>query len=305
MPKHHDIPLEWAKFLTETLGLKLKLGGDEIKKRTLDKLKKLLDEETPPSAAEWALFAQYFSRIGFGGGRRLSARDFELALRMLNNKNFPVPPRLHTLVKFAERNADEAELTRLAGILLNRLDEGAERYQELGVKPSKQIKRLAVGLNALPAEALLPHKEVMLSLATRPSAQRNGYAALRRLAVFGDEAVPTLLGLMKVGYEGGEHFYRKSQYQHPYLAGLGGLCQAGPEGATALPELRHLMTEGKLPDHASYGRLLFTTLLRLGEDKDQVRPLFKAAARNKSNATDKHFNAFVARAFSKNQRCYF
>ncbi|MCP5084750.1 MAG: hypothetical protein GY948_23940 [Alphaproteobacteria bacterium] len=142
-------------------------------------------------------------------------------------------------------------------------------------------------------------------MASRPDVQWHGYIALQRLAVFGDDAVPTLFALMKVGLEGGKHFYRKSQFQHPYLGGLCGLCQAGAKATCALPELRQLTAEGMLPDHASYGGLQFTTLLRMGEDKEQVRALFVAAARNKSNATGRHFDRLVTRALKKKQKCYY
>ncbi|NNF78877.1 MAG: hypothetical protein HKN05_12690, partial [Rhizobiales bacterium] len=298
-------PSEWTEFLEGKLGFKLRLAGEETKKKTLDKLRKLLDEETPPSAADWALLAQYFDRLGLGRSARVDANDFKLAVRMLNNKDYPAPPSLHKLVNYAARSASEPELAALAGILVNRLSDASERYEGLGAKPAQQIKHLALGVRALPGKALLPHKEAMMALASRPDVQRHGYIALQRLAVFGDEAVPTLLTLMKAGLDGGEHFYRKPQFQHPYLGGLRGLCMAGSNATTALQDLRQLTAAGKLPDHASYGRLLFTTLLRVGEDKEQVRSLFMAAERNKANATDKHFDRLVAGALKKKRMCYF
>ena len=298
-------PSEWAEFLIGKLGLDLTLRGDDTRKKALDKLRKHLDEGTPPSPADWALFSQYFDRIGIGRNTRMSAGDFELGLRMLESREFPAPPRLHNLVKYAGRHADAAEMARLAGLLIGRLNDDAQQYQALGAKPGEQIKRLAFGVRALPDAALLPYRDVMISLASRADVQLDGYVALRRLAVYGDDAVPALLALMKAGLEGGEHFYRDNRFQHPYLGGLQGLCLAGANAASALQELRQLAVAGKLPDHASYGRLLFTTLLRLGDSREHVQSLFVAAARNKANATDKHFDALAARAMKEKPRCHF
>ncbi len=301
----YDGPHEWTTFLTRKLGLDLELKGEDTKAKTLARLRKLLDEGTPPSSADWALFSQYFDRLGIGRNTKMSAEDFELGLRMLGSENYPAPPRLHNLVKYAGRNAGDAEMAHLAGFFVARLNSDTSRHQALGVKPEKQIKHLASGIGALPAAVLLPHKKKMVALASRPDIQRHGYTALLRLAVYGDDAVPVLLTLMKVGLEGGEHFYRNNHFQHPYLGGLRGLCLAGAGAASALPELRRLTAEGKLPDHSSYGRLLFTTLLRLGEDRETVRARFMAAKRNKANATDKHFETLAARASKDKPPCHF
>ena len=302
--RYHD-PAEWTKFLTGKLGLDLQLKGEDTKKKTLDKLRKLLDDGTPPNPADWALFSQYFDRIGIGRNTKMSANDFELGLRMLENKDYPVPPRLHNLVKHAERHGSDRKMARLADLLVHRLHDDARHHRALGANPREQIRQLALGIRTLPDAALLPHRETLVSLASRSDVQRDGYVALQRLAVYGDLAVPTLLALMKTGLEGGEHFYRDTRFQHPYLGGLQGLCLAGAKAPSARQELRQLTDAGQLPDHGPYGRLLFTTLLRVGEDKEDVRALFVAAARNKKNATDRHFNALATRALKDKPRCHF
>lgn len=301
----HSDPYERTAFLVGKLGLDLKLEGEDTKRQTLAKLRKLLDDETPPSPADWALFSQYFDRIGIGRNARMSRDDFELGLRMLDNEDYPTPPRPHNLVKYAARNANDAEMARLAGLLVGRLNKDAQQHQALGANAEEQVKHLASAVHRLPDAALLPHRDEMVSLAARADVRRNGYVALQRLAVYGEDAVPTLLALMKAGLEGGERFYRDNRFQHPYLGGLQGLCRAGANAASALQELRQLTVAAKLPDHGPYGRLLFTTLLRLGEDKEQVRAMFVAAARNKANATDKHFDSLAARAMKAKPRCHF
>ncbi len=301
----YDHPHAWTTFLTQKLGLDLKLEGEDTKAKTLARLRKLLDEGTPPNPADWALFSQYFDRIGAGSNTKMSAEDFELGLRVLGNAEFPAPPSPHNLIRYVERNAGDAEMAHLVGLFVERLNGDAARHQALGARPEDQIKLLSNVVRRLPDAALLPHKDTMISLASRPDIQRHGYVALRRLSVYGDDAVPALLTLMKAGFDGGEHFYRYHRYQNPYLGGMQGLCLAGARAASALPELRQLTAEGKLPNHGSHGRLLFTTLLRLGEDRDRVRTLFMAAARNKANATDEHFDALAARASGEKPPCHF
>lgn len=300
--RYHN-PHDWSAFLTGTLGLQLQLKGEDAKKKTLDKLMKLLDEETPPSAADVALFAQYFGRFGLGANTRVDARDYRLAARMLANMAYPAPPRLQPLVRFADRAGEDADLVRLAGLLITRLADAAEGAQPPGSEPEEQIRHLAFAIRALPDRALLPHRNAMLALAPETDIQRHGYVALKRLAVFGDTAVPQLLNLIRTGLEGGEYFFRDNRFQHPFIAGLGGLCTAGQRAPSALEELRRLTASGRMPDHGSYGRLLFTTLLRLGEDPEVVRGLFVAAATNKAYASDKHFKRFLARAQRKRPHC--
>lgn len=299
--RYHN-PTEWAEFLTGPLGLDLKLEGEDTKQKTLVKLRRRLDEGTSPSAAERALFVQYFNRLEQRGATRIERQDFDLASRMLASTEYPVPPKLHYLVAYAEREAGPDGLEQFADLLIDRL---IERGRQPGTERDEQLRHLVLAVNRLPDRTLQDRRDDMLALARSPRMQVQGYTALQRLAAYGDTAVPTLLALMEVGLEGGEHFYRKNQFQHPYLGGLVGLCRAGHTAQSALDPLRRMSEAGRLPQHAGYGRLLFTTLLRLGEDPERVRALFVAAARNKANATDKHFERLEARTKRIKPACYY
>ncbi|MEM8647061.1 MAG: hypothetical protein AAGF86_12025, partial [Pseudomonadota bacterium] len=295
-------PSEWAEFLTGPLGLKLKLEGEDTKQKTLVKLRRRLDEGTSPSAAERALFVQYFNRLEWRGSTRIQRQDFDLAARMLASTEYPVPPKLHQLVAYAARETGPDDLEQFADLLIDRL---IERGRQPGTERDEELRHLVLAVNRLPDSTLQDRRDDMLALAHSPRMQVQGYTALQRLAAYGDTAVPTLLALMEVGLEGGEHFYRKNQFQHPYLGGLLGLCRAGHTAQSALEPLRRMSEAGRLPQHAGYGRLLFTTLLRLGEDPEKVRALFVAAARNKANATDRHFERLKARAKRTKPSCYY
>ena len=299
--RYHN-PSKWGEFLTGTLGLNLKLQGEDTKQKTLVKLRRRLDEGSSPSDAELELFVQYFGRLGRGGGTRVERQDFDLASRMLASAQYPVPPNLSNMVTYAERAARPGELERFAGLLIDRLN---ERGRRPGTDRDEQLRHLVMAIRKLPDRALMAHREDMLALARSPRMQVQGYVALQQLSAYGDAAVPTQLALMEVGLEGGEHFYRKNKFQHPYLGGLLGLCKAGHRAQSALEPLRQMTEAGRLPQHASYGRLLFTTLLRLGEDPEKVRALFVAAARNKANASDRHFDKLKAGAARKRPACHY
>ena len=301
----YDNPYAWTEFLTARLGFGLKLRGEETKTKALAKLQTLLDGDTPPTAADWALFAQYFDRIGIGRNTRMGADDFALGLRMLANTDYPAPPRLYNFVRYAARHTDDATMAQLADAFLTRLSGDVGRYRPLGAESGNQIRDLSLAVRALPADALRPHLDAMIALASRPDIQRHGHVALQRLAVFGDEAVPTLFDLMRAGLSGGENFFRDNRYQHPYLAGLQGLCLAGRDAPSALAGLRRLAADGELPDHGSYGRLLFMTMLRLGEDADTVREHYMAAARNRSGDLEKRFAFLVRRAARTKPACHY
>ncbi|MEM8686419.1 MAG: hypothetical protein AAGF81_03755 [Pseudomonadota bacterium] len=298
--RYHN-PSEWGEFLTGPLGLKLQLEGEDTKQRTLVRLRRRLDEGTTPNAAERELFVRYFNRLQRRGPTRIERQDFDLASRMLANVRYPVPPKLHHLVGYAEREAGPDDLKRFAGLLIDRL---IKRGQQPGTDRDEQLRHLVTAVGKLPDSMLMARREEMLALTRSPKMQVRGFRALQQLSAYGEAAVPALLGLMEVGLEGGKKFYVKHQFQNPYLGGLGGLCRAGHRAQSALEPLRRMTDAGRLPQHAGYGRLLFTTLLRLGEDPQKVRTLFDAAAKSKAQATDRAFERLKAGAMSNRPPCY-
>jgi len=146
----------------------------------------------------------------------------------------------------------------------------------------------------------------MIGLASDNDIRVDGYIALTRLAAFGEQAVPAQLELINVGIAGGDKAFRDNAYQHPYIAGLIGLCMAGPDAAAALPRLRQLNAEGRLYTHGSYGRLLFTMLVRIGENEQAVKSRYDAALKDgPTDRTDKQFELLVKRAKATRPPCHF
>ena len=104
------------------------------------------------------------------------------------------------------------------------------------------------------------------------------YAALPQLSVFGQEAVPTLLFLVDVGASlRADRKKRPEEWQHPYLAGLTGLCRAGSSAAAAIPSLIERVGWADILTGGSHGRLVVQTLIRLGAPPVAVEAAFVGA----------------------------
>lgn len=302
--KYHD-PAKWGKFLTRDLGLNLALKGDDTRRKTLDKLQTLLQRGGPPSPVEWELFSQYFDRIGIGHNTKMSLKDFKLGLQMLENPMFPVPPRASQITNFARLQLTDSKFERLIGLLLDRLKNAGSQYEVFGETAASQIKRISLSFKQLPDAAFTPHKDILFSLAKDPKTQRDGWLALKRLSVFGEDAVPPLMDLVKFGTEPKKIFRGDERLKNGFQAGLQGLCNAGLNASSALNELSALAQDRKLPDYGSSGRLLFTTLLRLGGEPATVKAIFEASPQNTSNFSDKRFERFVKRANHPRPPCYY
>ncbi len=293
---------DWEGFLTKTVGFNLALDGAKSAEDIQVKMKSVLAEQRPPTRDEWELFSTYFDRIGIGANTSISSPDFEVALAMLQRSDYPPVPRLYNVTRFAEKNASPQTLSQLADALFKRMDAGQTWANELDVGLPDSVKQVSLGINSLPDAALQPYFNQLVTLAPDPVVQVYGYQTLQKLHLFGDRAVPALLELMNKGLSGGDKFFRDNTYQHPYLAGIGGLCLAGENAASALPELKKMFEAANVPLFSSYGRLYVATLVRMGEDPEKLWAQFFAV---NSNQTRKNFDAMIRRALSKKPDCSF
>jgi hypothetical protein len=134
-------------------------------------------------------------------------------------------------------------------------------------------------MGMLPPGAVRPHRDDLEKLARDPALRVRAHAALRQLATFGADAVPTLMMLVDEGcaIRAASQKASKSKgvedWQEVYLAGLKGLCLVGGDGTAALEPLSTRLREGALPTYGSYKDLTLKTLVRLGSDPESLRPL--------------------------------
>ena len=300
----YDDEYAWGRFLTEKLGFDLALAdGEKTKERILGNAIRILDAERAPNAAEWNAIRGYFEKAGLNarnGG--VGEENYAVAGRMLESTNFPAPPRSHSLVRYIAAKEPGAATQRLAALLLTKLKAGKTWPNGIEDDLAGQIRNLALGVQALPDEALAGSFDVMTELAGRPEIRQHGWVLVSKLSAFGAEAVPHLLASVETGLAGGEHFFRENEYQQPYLGGLIGLCLAGEQASSALPAVRQWADEDKLPFHASYGELLVNTLTRMGADREWLWTRWSAANKGKER---KFFDHLTTRALSDKPRCHY
>ncbi|WP_312365967.1 hypothetical protein [Ensifer sp.] len=274
--RYVDDDAHWVTFLTSTLGLQLALDDAGVGRRIVEKIEAAVAASRAPTPAEWEAFSTYSQKFGVVRDTKLSKREFDLALAILASPQFPPPPRLYLAVRYAESNEPAETRAKLADLLFARASAGQTWPDHLGVHFESSLGDLDIALAALSIQSLAPHFYDLDRLARDPSAQQYLDLALARLGAFGKDGVPALVHLIEVGLSGGQHFYQENRYQHPYLAGMKGLCRAGENGVAALPVLKRLLAEKQLPVHASYGSLLISTFARMGADTEHLWQAFQA-----------------------------
>ena len=298
--KRYDDKSDWPLFLTGTLGLDLQLDGGFAEKRIVENMETVLAENRAPSPEEWNSFSDYLDRRGLIPNADAAGSDFAIAYQMLENRKFPTPPRLYQVVNHAVRNATPQQIAHLTEMMISRMEDGTTSAQNLKVSRKNELANLAAGLRRLPDEYLLPHFERHVKLASDQAVQTAAWRFVSQLHIHGERAVPTLLEQIDAGLEGGDRFYRSNAYQHPYLAGMIGLCLAGPHAKSASPKLLRLMQAGQLPAHASHGDLMINTLVQTGIDPELIWPVYSAANKNR---TRENFDREVKRAKSDRPDC--
>ncbi|MEL7429427.1 MAG: hypothetical protein AAFN43_05450, partial [Pseudomonadota bacterium] len=269
---------------------------EELPKTVAD----ILTEQRPPTRQEWAFIEGYFDRLGIAANNRMGADEFDLVMQLLANPDFPAVPRLYNINRYLEKHGSDAKQMAFAELLMKRLESGATWPEGLDHSVEDDLGTLSHGFSRLPDVALRPLKERHLAIARERMVQIEARSVVTKLHVHGEGAVPALLAAMETGLGGGENFFRGNEYQHPYLGGLMGLCNGGERLASALPKLLEWSKAGRLPDHASYGNLLTTTVLRLGGDEETAWSIYKTDDKNR---TRERFHRLVRKSSDKRYRC--
>lgn len=222
--------------------------------------------------------------------------DAELAARILEDRRVPVPRQAAAPVrKFA---GDDPQLARrMAGALFARLFEiPADEREDDPTYLGYSVGYLASAIAALPDAAVAPYRAELERLARDNERRVNGYAALRKLAIFGAGSVPTMIYLIDDAPKGEAGKGVQKAWQHPYLAGIQGLCLAGPEAGAAIPLLYERLASGTVVKFGPYWKLAINTLVSLGADPDDMWPHLQTSDRNH---TRERFDGVVERARKK------
>lgn len=186
----------WNRFLTGTLGLDLAIDASGIEEEIAANIEAAIAAGRGPTAGEWKAYTDYHNSLP--PFFELSKPAFDLQLKILADPAFPPPPRLGPLVEDARKN-EWAALSVLASEMIRRALAGKTWADLIGVTVEQSLENLSSGIAALPDKSFEPYIVEMARLSEQPEARLWMRAALTRLHVYGDAAVPAMLNLIETG----------------------------------------------------------------------------------------------------------
>jgi hypothetical protein len=260
---------DWPGFLTGTLGLPLSLQGLGMAD-TRAAIRAVLDRPGQIGESDQSLIRGYLEGVrtgrfygGLGGAKPTpDPDDRALYLRLLQEPRVPLSYATVSALLPPEELA-EAELAALAEAAFARL---------IGDGPWVAEQAQAAGdlLAQLPAAALAPYRDALFRLTEDRQQRWPSMRLLTRLADFGDEGAERLVFLIG---DARREAWDDTGYgwQHPYLAGLIGLCRMGPAAAAQRGAVDALVEAGTVAvPESSYGRLTVNMLVALGYTPAEV-----------------------------------
>jgi len=287
-------------FLQQTLKMDLLLHDEDADADTRQLIVDIIEGPTAPDRTAGKVINRLFEKMR-ARPKSATREDAELALRVLADRRVPIPRDVAAASRAFRDDADIAP--RLADALYARLGDTPPQQKEddpdyLGYT----LSYLANAIDALPDDTALPYRAVLETLARNRQSRVTGYTALRKLSAFGADAVPTLIYLIDDAHAvHGKIAAGEDDWQHPYLAGLQGLCRMGAPGASAVPLLYARLAAGKIALFGSYWDLTAVTLASLGATTDDIWPHLQTDDRN---ATRERLERVAARALEKRDCSY-
>lgn len=289
-------------FLESQLGLKLALSAEDSGEDLRDTLAEIVSQDSPLSEAQFAVVEDFFDDLR--RRKLLSGDDLKLSLQILRNPNIRVATYAATAVRKLPKS-DLGLVQQFADTLTARM-ENFEPNPEPSYLPSryKELEAISNAISALPEATLAdsePAYAALEALAKDPVARVFGYQALKRLADFGEKGVPTLLYLIADAADyrarqDGKRFKQTvpHQWQHPYLAGLQGLCELASQGYSSeatVSQLYDWLDDGTLSTFGSYYGLIINTLFALGEDPDKIWAALESTQENRERFDQEIFRS--------------
>lgn len=265
---------DWPTVLGDIMGLDLGVGPLVAEASAGRTLRDAIATGRPLPEAAAGLSNDVFAR--FVQQRKVPLADAEIALAILRERRLPVSRDAWALVRYGQDLPDPMK-QEVAELLFARLRDLAAAPDRTP-RAQQAARPIGTAIDALPEWIIRSHRDDLEWLAQEPSLRGPAYAALPRLSVFGAEAVPTLLSLVDAGASRrGDRKRPVEDWQHPYLAGLTGLCRAGSSAAAAIPALIERIERGDILTGGSHGRLALQTLTLLGTPPAVVEAAFLSA----------------------------
>jgi hypothetical protein len=287
---------DWSGFAMTTLGYDLALRRETAAQDTRAHIAKVVGGGGAIEKTQQQVIADYFE--GLARTRAVPPSEDATILKMFADQRVVLP----TNAWAAARNAtgrDASYYTALATGAFTRL-----RQMEASLPASERDERLraiASLVQNLPDVAIRPHRADLEWLARHDVFRVPAYSALKRLAVFGADAVPTFLFLIEDAVRTGaqknpRQKFSDNAWQHPFLAGMGGLCLMGQAGSSAIQPLLQKWDANMMPRGGSYWRLAIATLTSIGAEPEQVWQHMQSEEKGRNREA---FDKEVARARRK------
>ncbi|MFJ1310218.1 hypothetical protein [Agrobacterium tumefaciens] len=258
--RHVDREEDLSRFLTDTLGIKLTIDTSRIEEEITVNIEAAIAAGRAPTTGEWRAYTDYHNSLPLVD--ELSKPAFDLQLKILADPILPPPPRLGVLVHDAREN-ERAALPVLASEMIKRALAGRTWPDSIDVTLEQSLENLSSGIAALPDKYLEPYIVEMARLSEQPEARLWMRAALTRLHVYGEAAVPAMLNLIEAGLTEGDDAISQSDNFQAYLAGVQGLCLAGGSASSALPQLREWLSSHRLSLSGRAGEILAIAMARM------------------------------------------
>lgn len=153
------------------------------------------------------------------------------------------------------------------------------RIKQSATSDHDQIKNAGNILAQLPKDTLAPFLPDLIALSNDRDMRWPSLNLMTRFADFVDVGAERLLFLVSDSRHFGTDRDGNAS-QHPYLAGLIGLCKMGQGASTQGPDLLAMVKDGRvIVSDGPYGRLAMVTLIRLGVPQEEVREVAEMAKR--------------------------
>jgi hypothetical protein len=300
--KYYEKP-DWTAFLIGRLGMDLALRADnaDADARTVlqDALLRTGDGQTVPAAVG----KDFFQRIQ--RTNKMLDEDYAIARQILEDERFPVTYDAAGAVREA-KNAPAGYFDAIGVAMFKRLRTFAAN-DDGKPYPAWRDEAASIGnvINILPVETIKKHYADLDWLAHQDRPREYAYQALVRFNAFGAKGAKSLLWLIDDAQRFAKE--RDNDWQHPYLAGLTGLCKMGPEAKDFIQPIYDRLDSGVIANWGSYSRLAIHTLVRMGAEPEDIwrrvqlrgKDAAKDPARERNN-----FDRMVGQAM-KREECWF
>lgn len=259
---------DWPGFLTDTLGLAL-VPEDDGREGTRAAIIAVLDRSGAVADSNLQLIDGYLDEVGIemiiapiNQPSPSQQEDRALWQRIILDDRVPLPYAAVNAVPPIDLLTD-AELKMIARAAFDRIWRADPEAPNEGRHAGDILARL-------PDTALATVGEDLFRLTENRERRWWSLRLLTRLSSFGDagaERLTFLIGDARI--EDREQTYEA--WQHPYLAGLTGLCQMGPAAASQRESIDALVDAGIVEvSDTNYGRLTVNMLVALGYARSEV-----------------------------------